>query len=76
MSAESGAGQPEARRSTAGNFAFGAGAFLTLATATLGAFAAVALLGRTVDPGPLSGVAPGHGHHALVVGGIAVGGLG
>jgi hypothetical protein len=48
---------------------------LVLATATLGAFAAVALLGRAVDSGPLSGVVPGEGHNALVVGGIAAGGL-
>ncbi|MFI8889455.1 hypothetical protein [Streptomyces paradoxus] len=75
MSADSEAGQPKAQRSTAGNIAFGAGALLTLATAALGAFAAVALLGRTVDPGPLSGVVPDDGHNALVVGGIAVGGL-
>lgn len=75
MSAESGAGQPKAQRSAAGNVAFGAGMLLVLATAVLGAFAAVALLGRTVDPGPLSGVVPDDGHNALVVGGIAVGGL-
>ncbi|MFE8965001.1 hypothetical protein [Streptomyces iakyrus] len=75
MSADSEAGQPEAPRSTAGNIAFGAGALLTLTTAVLGAFAAVALLGRTVDPGPLSGVVPDDGHRALVVGGIAIGGL-
>ncbi|MFF6873792.1 hypothetical protein ACFY9S_00320 [Streptomyces sp. NPDC012474] len=75
MSAESEAGRPEARRSAAGNIAFGAGALLVLATAVLGAFAAVALLGRTVDPGPLSGVVPDNGNNALVVGGIAVGGL-
>ncbi|MFE9025786.1 hypothetical protein ACFYOA_05895 [Streptomyces iakyrus] len=75
MSADSEAGRPEAPRSPAGNIAFGAGALLTLATAVLGAFAAVALLGRTVDPGPLSGVVPDDGHHALVVGGIAIGGL-
>ncbi|GAP50976.1 hypothetical protein [Streptomyces azureus] len=78
MSAESGAGRPEAqrpRRSFAGNVAFGAGTLLAVATATLGAFAAVALLGRAVDAAPLSSVVPEDGHHALVVGGIGVGGL-
>ncbi|MFI8169297.1 hypothetical protein ACIGAN_23435 [Streptomyces sp. NPDC085931] len=78
MSAESGAGRPEAprpQRSAAGNVAFAAGVLLVLATAALGAFAAVALLGRAVDPGPLSGVVPDEGHHALIVGGIAAGGL-
>ncbi|MFD5481856.1 hypothetical protein [Streptomyces hawaiiensis] len=75
MAAGSEAGHPEARRSVAGNIAFGAGALLTLATATLGAFAAVALPGWTVAPGPLSGVVPDDGHNALVVGAIAVGGL-
>ncbi|GGW26342.1 hypothetical protein GCM10010320_00650 [Streptomyces caelestis] len=45
---------------------------LVLATATLGAFAAVALLGRAA---PLSGMVPDDGNNALVVGGIAVGGL-
>ncbi|PTH89310.1 hypothetical protein C9J60_10985 [Streptomyces sp. A244] len=78
MSAESGAGRPKAprpRRSAAGKLAFGAGVLLVLATATLGAFAVVALLGKAVDPGPLSGVVPDEGHNALVVGGIAIGGL-
>ncbi|MFJ8595588.1 hypothetical protein [Streptomyces sp. NPDC093598] len=75
MTAEPGAGQPGARRSAAGNVAFGAGVLLVLATAVLGAFAAVALLGRAVDPGPLSSVVPDDGINALVVGGIAVGGL-
>ncbi len=78
MSAESGAGRPKAprpRRSAAGKLAFGAGVLLVLATATLGAFAAVALLGKAVDPGPLSSVVPDEGHNALVVGGIAIGGL-
>ncbi|MBB5795103.1 hypothetical protein AB0E64_19600 [Streptomyces caelestis] len=75
MSAESGAERPEAQRpqrSFAGNVAFGAGMLLVLATATLGAFAAVALLGRAA---PLSGMVPDDGNNALVVGGIAVGGL-
>jgi hypothetical protein len=78
MSAESGAERPEAQRpqrSFAGNVAFGAGMLLVLATATLGAFAAVALLGRAVDAAPLSGMVPDAGNNALVVGGIAVGGL-
>ncbi|MDT0392373.1 hypothetical protein [Streptomyces dubilierae] len=78
MSAESGAGRPKAprpQRSAAGNAAFGAGVLAVLATATLGAFAAVALVGRIVDTGPLSSVVPDEGHNALVVGGIAVGGL-
>ncbi|MGV9500778.1 hypothetical protein ACWDQ0_21090 [Streptomyces sp. NPDC003642] len=78
MSAESGAGRPKAprpRRSAAGNAAFGAGVLAVLTTATLGAFAAVALLGRIVDAGPLSSVVPDEGHNALVVGGIAAGGL-
>ncbi|CAL9467801.1 hypothetical protein SUDANB108_02788 [Streptomyces sp. enrichment culture] len=78
MSAESGAGRPKAsrtRRSAAGSVAFAAGVLLVLATATLGAFAAVALLGRAVDPGPLSSLVPGEGQHALIVGGIAAGGL-
>ncbi|MEU6179480.1 hypothetical protein [Streptomyces coeruleorubidus] len=75
MSAESGAERPEAQRSSAGNVAFGAGMLLVLATATLGAFAAVALLGKAADTAPLSGLVPDDGHNALVVGGIAVGGL-
>ncbi|MFF6913254.1 hypothetical protein [Streptomyces sp. NPDC012466] len=78
MSAESGAERPEAQRpqrSFAGNVAFGAGMLLVLATATLGAFAAVALLGGAVDAAPLSGMVPDAGNNALVVGGIAVGGL-
>ncbi|MEU9222818.1 hypothetical protein AB0D40_00320 [Streptomyces massasporeus] len=78
MSAESGADRPKAprpRRSAAGNVAFGAGALLVLATATLGAFAVVALLGKAVAPGPLSSVVPDEGHNALIVGGIAIGGL-
>ena len=78
MSAESGTGRPKAprpRRSAAGNVAFGAGVLLVLATATLGAFAVVALLGKIVDPGPLSSVVPDEGHNALIVGGIAIGGL-
>ncbi|MDK1347050.1 hypothetical protein QNO09_27860 [Streptomyces sp. 378] len=78
MSAESGAERPEAQRpqrSVAGNVAFGAGMLLVLALATLGAFAAVALLGRVVDTAPLSGMVPDDGNNALVVGGIAVGGL-
>jgi hypothetical protein len=78
MSAESGAERPEAQRpqrSFAGNVAFGAGMLLVLAAATLGAFAAVALLGRAVDAAPLSGMVPDAGNNALVVGGIAVGGL-
>ncbi|GGW77354.1 hypothetical protein [Streptomyces lomondensis] len=78
MSAESGAERPKAprpQRSAAGNVAFGAGVLLVLATATLGAFAAVALLGRAVDPGPLSNMVPDDGHNALIVGGIAAGGL-
>ncbi|MFJ8468666.1 hypothetical protein [Streptomyces swartbergensis] len=78
MSAESGAERPEAQgpqRSLAGTVAFGAGLILVLATATLGAFAAVALLGRAVDAAPLSGMVPDDGNNALAVGGIAVGGL-
>jgi hypothetical protein len=78
MSAESGAERPEAQRpqrSFAGNVAFGAGMLLVLAAATLGAFAAVALLGGAVDAAPLSGMVPDAGNNALVVGGIAVGGL-
>ncbi|MDQ1019166.1 hypothetical protein [Streptomyces afghaniensis] len=78
MSAESGAERPEARRpqrSFAANVAFGAGMLLVLATATLGAFAAVALLGDAVDAAPLSGMVPDDGNNALVVGGIASGGL-
>jgi hypothetical protein len=78
MSAESGAERPEAQRpqrSFAGNVAFGAGMLLVLATATLGAFAAVALLGRAVDAAPLSTMVPDDGNKAVVVGGIAVGGL-
>jgi hypothetical protein len=73
MSAESGAHRP--KRSAAGNVAFGAGVLLVLATATLGAFAAVALLGGAVDAGPLSSVVPDEGRRALIVGGIASGGL-
>ncbi|MDQ0748819.1 hypothetical protein QF034_003050 [Streptomyces africanus] len=78
MSAESGAERPEARRpqrSFAANVAFGAGMLLVLATATLGAFAAVALLGGAVDAAPLSSIVPDDGNNALVVGGIASGGL-
>lgn len=48
---------------------------LVLATATLGAFGAVALLGRAVGAAPLSSVVPDEGHNAAVVGGIGVGGL-
>ncbi|MBR8641943.1 hypothetical protein KEF29_27950 [Streptomyces tuirus] len=78
MSAESGAERPEAQRpqrSLAGNIAFGAGVLLVLATATLGAFAAVSLLGGAVDAAPLSSVVPEDGNNAVVVGGIAIGGL-
>ncbi|WP_086562122.1 hypothetical protein [Streptomyces africanus] len=78
MSAESGAERPGTRRpqrSFAANVAFGAGMLLVLATATLGAFAAVALLGGAVDAAPLSNIVPDDGNNALVVGGIASGGL-
>ncbi|MEV4785879.1 hypothetical protein AB0K53_10555 [Streptomyces tuirus] len=51
------------------------GVLLVLATATLGAYAVVALLGQAVDSGPLSSAVPEEGHNALVVGGIAIGGL-
>ncbi|MFF7312890.1 hypothetical protein [Streptomyces sp. NPDC008137] len=78
MSAESGAERPETRRprrSAASSAAFAAGVLLVLATATLGAFAAVTLLGRAVDAAPLSAMVPDDGNNALIVGGIAVGGL-
>ena len=78
MSAEPGTEQLKGQRpqrSLASNAAFGAGMLLVLATATLGAFAAVALLGRAVDAAPLSSLVPDDGHNAMVVGGIAVGGL-
>ncbi|MFI9612963.1 hypothetical protein ACIHCM_15040 [Streptomyces sp. NPDC052023] len=68
-------GDPEQRcqRSLAGSVAFAGGILLVLATATLGAYAGVVLLGRVVDAAPLSTLVPGDGHNALVIGGIAIG---
>ncbi|MGV9454940.1 hypothetical protein [Streptomyces sp. NPDC003635] len=70
MSADSTPERTKARRSLAGNLAFGAGAVGVLATTVLGAFAAVALL-----KSPLSAAVPEDGKHALVVGCVGLGGI-
>lgn len=79
MSAESRAEGPQAsqrsKRSVAGNVAFGVGVVVVLAAMALGVYAAVALLGDAVDRAPLSDVVPEDGRIALVIGGIAVGGV-
>lgn len=79
MSAESRAEGPQAsqrsKRSVAGNIAFGVGVVVVLAAMALGVYAAVALLGDAVDRAPLSDVVPEDGRIALVIRGIAVGGI-
>ncbi|NUP22936.1 MAG: hypothetical protein HOZ81_44135 [Streptomyces sp.] len=79
MSAESRAEGPQAsqrsKRSVVGNVAFGVGVVVVLAAMALGVYAAVALLGDAVDRAPLSDVVPEDGRIALVIGGIAVGGI-
>ncbi|MFJ6083033.1 hypothetical protein ACIQI8_16690 [Streptomyces sp. NPDC092369] len=78
MSAESRSGRPKARRaprSVLGNIAFGVGLIVVLTAMVLGAFAAVALLSKAADAAPLSTVIPDDGRAALVVGGIASGGV-
>jgi len=78
MSAEPSPGRPNAQRpqrSFAGNLAFAAGFVVVLATTLLGAFALVALLLAAADAAPLSSIVPDDGRNALVVGGIAAGGV-
>jgi len=80
MSAESRAEGPDAtqsgaRRSVAGNVVFGVGVVVVLAAMALGVYAAVALLGDAVDRAPLSDLVPEDGRIALLIGGIAVGGV-
>ncbi|MGW3286042.1 hypothetical protein ACWDR3_15540 [Streptomyces sp. NPDC001002] len=66
---------PRSRQSLGGNIAFGAGLIVVLTAMVLGAFAAVALLSKAADAAPLSTVIPDDGRAALVVGGIASGGI-
>ncbi|MFG2953579.1 hypothetical protein ACGF5O_07610 [Streptomyces sp. NPDC048291] len=63
------------QRSPLGNILFGAGVVVVLATMALGAFAGVAFMEKLADLSPLSAMVPDHGHTALVVGGIAAGGV-
>ena len=78
MSVGSGDGEPRAQspgRSLAGNIAFGAGLLLVLATATLGAYAGVALTIGLADDSFLSPAVPDDGRNAVGIGGIGMGGL-
>jgi len=78
MSVGSGAGKPRTQspgRSLAGNVAFGAGLLLVLATMTLGGYAGVGLALGLADDSFLSSALPDDGRIAVVVGGIAAGGL-
>ncbi|MBW8801439.1 MAG: hypothetical protein JF597_50245 [Streptomyces sp.] len=63
------------QRSRLGNILFGVGALAVLATMTLGAFAGVLFMSKLADASPFSAMVPDHGHTALVVGGIAAGGV-
>ncbi|MGW1625955.1 hypothetical protein [Streptomyces sp. NPDC002172] len=62
-------------RSRLGNFLFGVGALAVLTTTVLGAFAGVAFTDKLANISPISAMVPDHGDTALVVGGIAVGGV-
>jgi len=75
MSAESTPERSKAQRTAGGNVVFALGVTVFLAAVLIGAFAAVALLLDAADAAPLSSVIPGDGRNALVVGGIALGGV-
>ncbi|MGY1500406.1 hypothetical protein ACW4TU_28135 [Streptomyces sp. QTS52] len=78
MSAESRSDGPKAQaaqRSFAGKVLFAAGFLFVAATTVGGAFACVAVLLKAVDSSSLSGLVPEDGRIALIIGGIAIGGV-